>query len=200
MKPLNTLRKVALGALVTVLMLSAVPSPALAGDLVRFTVENRSDGWMTIRLYATDGTTRAYYMYVDANSTKIMTPLAGIYTYRLSACGVMVRGTVDLTKNSTWINPECGDKGGPGTKQPNTKDVGKILKFTSFTLINHTGATMKVWLDGPFQYVFIIPEGGSKTVSIRKGVYEWGHYACGGLQVGNLTADADHRSRIFSCP
>jgi hypothetical protein len=198
MKP-NLMTKFVLAALAAVLLLSALPSPALAADdVVRFRVENRADRGITIRLYATDGSGRAYYMRVEKESTKIMTPLAGVYTYRLTACGVMVKGTLDLSKNMNWIMPQCGDKGGPGTKAPNTQDVGKILKLVSVRLVNRTGAPMKIWLEGPFQYVFNIPNGGSKTVSILKGEYEWGHYACGALDEGKLHV-VSTMSRVFEC-
>jgi hypothetical protein len=197
---MNPTKKIALAVLAAVLLLSALPMQALAatGDLVRFRVENRSDRSITVRLYSQDGSERAYYMVIAAKTTKDMTPLAGTYDYRLSACGVMVKGQVDLSKNLNWIMPQCGDKGGPGTKAPNTQDVGKILKLVSIKLVNHTGATMKIWLEGPFQYVFIIPNGGSKTVSILKGEYEWGHYACGPLDEGILHADMN-KTRVFEC-
>ncbi len=201
MKRLNPTKKIALAVLAAVLLLGALPTQALAAaaDVVRFRVENRSDRSITVRLYSNDGTGRAYYMVVAAKTTKDMTPLAGVYDYRLTACGVMVKGEVDLSKNLNWIMPQCGDKGGPGTKAPNTQDVGKILKLVSIKLVNHTGATMKIWLDGPFQYVFIIPNGGSKTVSILKGDYDWGHYACNGvLDEGMLHADVN-KTRVFEC-
>lgn len=200
MKMLHLSRKIVLALLAATLLLSVAPTSVLAADdVVRFRVENRADRSITIRLYAQDGSGRAYYMVIDKLTTKIMTPLAGVYDYRLTACGVMVKGQVDLSKNKTWIMPECGDKGGPGTKAPNTEDVGKILKFVSIKLVNKTGSSLKIWLEGPYQYVFIIPVGGSKTVSILKGEYEWGHYACAGaLDEGVLHADGN-KSRVFDC-
>lgn len=199
MKSLSKSRKLMLATLVVVLLAAALPVTAFAqADLVRFTVKNLADRGITIRLYATDGTSRAYYMRVDAQTTKVMTPERGVYTYRLTACGVMVRGTVDLSKPLTWQMPQCGDKGGPGSQAPNTQDVGAILKLTKVRLINRTGEDMKIWLEGPFQYVFNVPAGGSKTVSILKGTYEWGHYACGGLDEGTLEV-AGFTSRIFEC-
>lgn len=199
MKGLSKPRKFLLATLVVVLLTAALPIAVSAqADLVRFTVKNLADRGITIRLYATDGTSRAYYMRVDAETTKVMTPERGVYTYRLTACGVMVRGTVDLTKPLTWQMPKCGDKGGPGSQAPNTQDVGTILKLTKVKLVNRTGDDLKVWLAGPFQYVFNIPAGGSKTVSILKGTYEWGHYACGNLDEGNLEV-AGFTTKIFDC-
>ena len=193
-------KKLGFALLVAMLLLAALPSPALAQeDLVRFRVENRADRGITIRLYATDGTGRAYYMHVEAETTKIMTPLRGVYDYRLTACGVMVRGTVDLTGPLTWLMPDCGDKGGPGSKAANTEDVGKILKLVKIKLVNETGANMQIWLAGPFSYVFTVPADGSKTVSILKGTYTWSHYACGGvLDTGNLFAN-NAKTRTFEC-
>jgi hypothetical protein len=194
------LKKLMLAVLAAAIVLAALPSQAFAAqeDLVRFTVVNNADRGITIRLYSTEDSTRAYYMRVEANSTKIMTPIEGIYTYRLTACGVMVKGTVDLTGPLKWQHPQCGDKGGPGSKAPNTQDVGKILKLMKVRIVNSTGSALQIWLDGPFQYVFQIPEGGFKDVSILKGVYEFGHYACGALVTGTLNA-TKATTRGISC-
>lgn len=201
MKNMQPLKKFLLAALAVVIVLGALPSSVMAADdIVRFRVINNADRGITVRLYATDGSGRAYYMRVEATSTKDMSPIAGVYTYRLTACGVMVKGTVDLTKPVIWQNPQCGDKGGPGSKAPNTTDVGKILKLMKIRIVNRTGSDLQIWLDGPFQYVFKIPAGGSKTVSILKGIYEYGHYACDGvLVVGNLNANKA-ATRTIECP
>lgn len=201
MKRLNRMRNIALAALALVVLLGALPTAAMAQeDLVRFRVENRADRGITVRLYSNDGSGRAYYLRVEAGETKTLTPPSGIYDYRLTACGVMVWGEVDLTGPLTWIMPQCGDKGGPGTKASNTQDVGKILKLVKIKLENNTGSTLQIWLDGPFQYVFTIPAGETKTVSILKGKYEWAHYACfgGQLKLGVLYADFA-KTRTFEC-
>jgi len=138
MKPFMQWKRSLLVFLAVTLLLAALPSTALAAqsDLVRFTVENRADRNITIRLYSMDGSGRAYYMQVLADTTKIMTPPRGTYGYRLTACGVMVYGEVDLNGPLTWIMPDCGDKGGPGSKAPNTQDIGKILALSKLTLVN----------------------------------------------------------------
>lgn len=202
MKNLQPLKKFLLAVLAVVIVLGALPSSVMAAEdeLVRFRVINNADRGITIRLYATDGSGRAYYMRVEANTTKNMTPIGGVYSYRLTACGVMVWGTVDLTRPLTWQNPQCGDKGGPGSKAPNTQDVGKILKLMQIKIVNRTGSDLQIWLDGPFQYVFKIPAGGNKIVSILKGIYEYGHYACDGVLVqGNLNANKA-ATRTIECP
>jgi hypothetical protein len=125
--------------------------------------------------------------------------LRGTYDYRLTACGVMKFGEVDLAGPLTWLVPDCGDKGGPGSRAPNTQDVGTILKLTKVKLVNKTGTDLKVWLDGPWQYVFNIPSGGSKTVSILKGTYEWGHFACDGNRTDGFLEVAGFTTKIFVC-
>lgn len=201
MTQMTKARKFWLALMVAVLLLAALPSTVLAqDDLVRFRVINRSDRSITVRLYAKDGSGRAYYMQIEAQSTKNMTPQRGVYDYRLTACGIMVRGTADLTKPLTWIMPQCGDKNGPGTKAPNTQDIGKdIMPLVKIKLVNRTGSDMQIWLAGPFPYVFSIPAGGSKTVSILKGSYTWRHYACDGvLDTGNLFAN-NAKTRVLEC-
>jgi hypothetical protein len=199
MKMTWNLKKFVTAALAAVLLLTTLSSAALAADdLVRFRVENRDDRGITIRLYANDGTGRVYYMRVEGESTKVMTPVAGVYEYRLTACGVMVKGSVDLSKPLNWVMPKCGDKGGPGTSAANTQDVSKILKLVKMRIVNRTGGTLKIWFEGPFQYVFVIRDGGSKTVSLLKGEYEWGHFACGDRVEGTLDL-VNTTTRTFTC-
>lgn len=201
MTQMTKAKKFWLALLVTVLVLAALPTTALAKeDLVRFRVENRADRGITIRLYAKDASGRAYYMRVEALTTKSMTPIRGVYDYRLTACGIMVRGIVDLTKPLTWIMPQCGDKGGPGTKAPNTQDIGRdILKLVKIKLVNRTGEDLQIWLAGPFPFVFSINAGDSKTVSIPKGSYTFRHYACDGVrETGNLFANVA-KTRVIEC-
>jgi hypothetical protein len=198
----SKMKLIVLATMVVALLAAALPvaaAPAEQSDLVRFKVENRADRGITIRLYATDGTSRAYYMRVESETTKTMTPERGVYTYRLTACGIMVRGTVDLTGPMTWVMPKCGDKGGPGSGGANTQDIGKILKLTKVHLVNRTGVRLQVWLEGPNDYVFIIPAGGTKTVSIRAGVYEWGHFACDGARTEGMLEVAGETTRRFEC-
>lgn len=189
-----------LALLVATLVLAALPTTALAqDDLVRFRIINNANRGITIRLYATDGSSRVYYMHVEALETKSMSPIRGVYTYRLSACGVMVKGTVDLTGALTWINPVCGDKGGPGSKAANTQDIGRdILKLVKIKLVNRTDVDMRLWLAGPFPYSFVIPAGGSKTVSILKGSYTWSTLACGAEISGNLFAN-NAKTKVIEC-
>lgn len=200
MTQITKAKKFWLGLLVAMLVLAALPSTSLAAeDLVRFRVENRASRGITVRLYSRDGTGRAYYMHIEPLTTKSMSPIRGIYDYRLTACGIMVTGTVNLTKPLTWIMPECGDKGGPGTKAANTQDIGRdILKLVKIKLVNRTDVDMRIWLEGPFPYSFLIPAGGSKTVSILKGSYVWHHFACGNFDSGNLFAN-NAKSKVFEC-
>lgn len=199
MRKLTQFKRVMLVAVIVALLAATLPEAVQAADLVRFTVDNKADRNITIRLYSRDGSGRAYYMQVLAGTTKIMTPERGTYDYRLTACGVMVWGEVDLNGPLTWQVPKCGSKGGPGSKAANTQDVGKILKLTKVKLVNSTGSTLRVWFDGPFQYVFTIPAGKTMAVSILKGLYKWSHFACAGefLQ-GNVYAVGE-KTKTFVC-
>jgi len=201
MTQMTKAKKFWLALLVAVLVLAALPATALAQeDLVRFRVVNKADRGITVRLYSTDGSGRAYYMHIEAKTTKTMTPPRGIYDYRLTACGIMVRGTVDLMGPLTWQMPQCGDKGGPGSKAANTQDIGKdIMNLVKIKLVNHTGRTLRLSLSGPYPYFFLIATDESRTVSILKGSYVWSHYACDGLyDSGNLFAN-NAKTKVIEC-
>jgi hypothetical protein len=201
MTQMTKAKKFWLGLMVATLVLAALPSTAAAAeeDLVRFRVENRADRSITIRLYAQDGTGRAYYMQVEALTTKSMSPIRGRYDYRLTACGVMVTGTVNLTKPLTWIMPRCGDKGGAGTKAANTQDIGReILKLNKVILVNKTAQDVRIWLAGRYPYTFLLPAGGHTTVSLLKGSYTWSGTFCGSQQTGNLFVN-NTTKKVFEC-
>jgi hypothetical protein len=202
---MNVMKKFGLAIMVMVLLLGLSPSDVLAApqgqtiDLVRFTVENRDEAGITLRLYATDGTLRAYYLRVDGGSTRILTPEAGIYNYTLTACGIQVRGTVDLTRNHNWVLPPCGFKGGPGTKAPNTSDVSEEIRLVRVDLVNTTSTRIQVRLYGPWDYVFTIEGKDTKVVTILKGEYDYTMFACqGGFYTGHFLARAN-KIQEFEC-
>lgn len=201
MTPITKARKFWLALMVAVILLASLPSIAQAEeDVVRLRVLNRADRGITVRLYSSDGSGRAYYMHVEAFTTKDMFPLRGIYDYRLTACGIMVRGTVDLTKPLKWVMPKCGFTKAQGAEGENTQNLGKDpLHLIKITLVNDTGVSLRLSLSGPYPYVFIIPAAGSKVVSILKGFYIWSHYACDGLyDSGNLYADFS-KTKTIDC-
>ncbi|MCW5876795.1 MAG: hypothetical protein KIS85_07925 [Anaerolineales bacterium] len=202
MKPASHARKLLLALMAVMLLAAALPSAVLAAQesLMRFVVDNKSDRAVTVSLFSTDGSGRAYYMQVLGNETKSITPPRGTYNYQLTICGVVVRGQLDLTRHLfTWQVPKCGDKGGPGSKAPNTQDVGKLLALTRVEIANKTGARLVLTLRGPQTYVFTIPVGATQSVSILRGEYTWGHFACnnGEYQRGNLTAASGKQKEIF---
>jgi len=201
MTQITKARKFWLGLMVAMFVLAALPSTADAAqeDLVRFRVENRSDRPITIRLYSQAGPSHTYYMTVDGLTTKSMSPVRGRYDYRLTACGVVVTGTVNLTKPVTWINPQCGDKGGAGTKAVNTQDVGReILKLNKVILVNKTNRDFRIWLEGRYPYTFLLPAGGNTTVSLLKGSYTWSATLCGNEQTGKLSVN-NLTKKVFEC-
>jgi hypothetical protein len=202
---MNLMKKLGLALTMAVLLLGLAPATVLAApaaqtaDLVRFTVENRDEAGITLRLYATDGTLRAYYLRVDGESSRVLTPEAGVYTYSLTACGVGVRGTVDLSRNHNWVLPACGHKGGPGTKAANTTDVSEEVRLVRVDLVNDTSTRIQVRLYGPWDYVFTIEGKATKVVTILKGEYDYTLFACqGGVYTGHFLARAN-KIQEFEC-
>ncbi|HLD92923.1 MAG TPA: hypothetical protein VI703_01795 [Anaerolineales bacterium] len=190
-----------LALLVAAIVMAGLPSVAQAEeDAVRFRVINRAERGITVRLYATDGSGRAYYMHVEALTTKDLYPQRGVYDYRLTACGIMVRGTVDLTKPYRWVMPKCGFTKAQGAKAESTQNLGKDpLHLVNVTLVNDTGGYLQIWLSGPYPYVFYIPPDGSKSVSILKGTYVWSHYSCGGTYSSGTVVANYGKTKVITC-
>ncbi len=188
-------------ALIVALFATLMPSGAEAAqsDLVRFRFENRSATEIALRLYSQDGSGRAYYMVVESKSSKVMTPPAGVYDYRLTSCGVIVHGEIELIRNHNWVLPTCGSKGGAGTKAGHTKDVSEIVRLVKVDLVNESSTRILLLLYGPYDYVFEIEGKATKVVTILKGTYDYTLFACYlGVYTGSFHARAN-KIEEFDC-
>jgi hypothetical protein len=138
-------------------------------------------------------------MVVEGSRSKIMTPPAGVYDYRLSSCGVIVRGEIELIRNHNWILPPCGSKGGVGTKAGHTIDVSEIVRLVKVDLVNESSTRILLLLSGPYDYVFTIEGKATKVVTILKGTYDYTLFACfTGVYTGSFHARAN-KVQEFDC-
>ncbi len=191
--------------LASTLLAAAAPAPAggflatslQAGDLVRLTVENRTDQPLKIWLSGT----AFYYLSIPANSTEVFTPLRGEYTYSVFVCGINVSETLDLSKNYRLIQPACGSGPALAENVPQTVDLGTVARLVKVTFENDTTGNLTLVLTGPATYVLFIPKGQEKDYTIRRGDYAVTLYAygCGSVTSTTFTARA-HAEKTFVCP
>ena len=204
MKNIRMLRIAVLAfAVATLLTLSAAAPfpPQLASanaqdDLVRFTIVNQGDKpiylWMNGPAY--------YYLTVEAGTAKIFTPKRGVYSYTITQCGLSTQSTLDLTAHKKMIVPACGYRGGKETKGSNRVDASELIKLMRVNFKNETTGYITIILDGPADFVFVIPKGETKTYTIPKGHYTYTLYACGSIGSGNFYALRQNKTKEFGCP
>lgn len=196
---------VLLAALLSLLLSAAAPAPAMkpaasglaAGDLIRLTVENRTDKELRIWLNGP----AFYYLTVPAESTEVFTPRRGEYSYSISACGITVTETLDLSGNRRIIQPVCGSGPGLAETVPNTIDMGQVAKLVKVSFENETRGTLMLVLTGPATYVFTLSQGDEKDYTIRRGDYDITYYAygCGLVAKTTFVARANY-DKTFKCP
>ncbi len=85
-------------------MTSGVLAQEEAPDLVRLTVDNRTDETLAISLSA-EGL--FFYLPVDPESTRVFTVPRGDYSHTTYACSKSVSGTMDLSRQLELIFPSC---------------------------------------------------------------------------------------------
>lgn len=192
-------------ALLSLLLSAAAPAPAFnptaseleAGELIRLTIENRSDRELRIWLSGP----AFYYLTVPAESTEIFTPRRGEYSSSLSACGITVMEPLDLSGNHRIVQPSCGS--GPGLAEivPQTTDMGRVAKLVKVSFENETSGTLMLVLTGPASYVMTLHKGETQSYTIRWGDYDITYYAygCGLVASTTFIARANY-SKTFKCP
>lgn len=196
---------VMLAAILSLLLTAAAPAPLTsspaaphqAGDLVRLTVDNRTD--KPLRLWLSGPA--FYFLTIPAETTEVFTPLRGEYNYSLSACGITVQETIDLSTNGRIIQPVCGSGRGQAAPAANTINMGTVAKLVKVTFTNDTNGTLTLVLTGPATYVFTMAKGEETDYSIRRGDYDvhMVAYSCPLVTDTTFVARANYK-KTFKCP
>ena len=184
---LKKFRPLLLFGLALVLLLSATRAAFAQSDLVRFTVNNKSDKVFTLRLTGPE----TLYLVIDPNSAEVFTPKRGEYTFTMFSCGAYADGELDLTSIKTMIVPACGS-GGPAKDTDQKNDASDTIKLVKITLENKvTNSAMVVVMTGPGTYVFSLKAGQKANYTIPRGDYTVTYYACNSSATRAFTAKAN---------
>lgn len=164
-------------------------------DLIRFTVENKSNRVFTMRLEGP----QFYYLVVGKDSAEVFTPKRGEYTYTMFSCGAYASGELDLSTQKKMVVPECGTNAGPQARAKNKIDVSKIIKLVKVTIENDTNSNMLAVFTGPGTYVFSLKPGAEDDYTIPRGEYDITVYACGRVGPAKFVARAN-KTKTLGCP
>ncbi|GAB4396671.1 MAG: hypothetical protein OHK0052_18250 [Anaerolineales bacterium] len=145
-------------------------------DLIRLMVDNRSEKLLTIIL---EGPKR-YLFYVGSETDKTFTPERGEYRYTITACGVTVKGKMDLTTNKKIVMPACSNGLGGKGYNPNRINLSEKIKLVKMSIKNETGGYIRLVLRGPNTHTWEFKTGETKKLSLARGSYTYTVYGCGG--------------------
>ena len=177
-------------SLLSSLLISAAPA-----DLVRLTIQNKSNDLVTLRMEGP----QFYYLTVRAGETRVFTPQRGEYSAKLYTCGLFVNQELDLSTSQTIVVPACGTK---AFTSDNTGaiDAGQLIKIVRVHFTNKTDKNLVLILRGPGEYVFYIRKGETKTYTIPKGDYKAQQYGCPTVKEFNYYASAHLETNLICEP
>jgi hypothetical protein len=119
----------------------------------------------------------SYYFTLGVGKTSVEV-LKGKYQYRFLACGADQTGTLEVKKaNQKFVLKKC-----PTAKNAANKKPAKTVKVN---MVNETGGTMTLILNGATSYRLAIPSGKSK-IDLEKGKYTYTVYAVCGTKTGTI--------------
>lgn len=176
-------------------LLSALLISASPADLVRLTIQNKSNDLVTLRMEGT----QFYYLTVRPGETRVFTPQRGEYSAKLYTCGLFVNKELDLSTSQTIVVPACGTK---AFTSDNTGaiDAGQLIKIVRVHFTNKTDKNLVLILRGPGEYVFYIRKGETKTYTIPKGDYKAEQYGCPKVKEFNYFASAHLETNLICEP
>lgn len=147
--------------------------PAASGSTtVRLVINNQTGANVNLSLSGAS----SYYFTLGAGKTSVEV-LKGKYQYRYLACEANQTGTLEVKKaNQKLVLKKC----------PAAKKAGsKAAKTVKVSMINETGGTMTLILNGATSYRLTVPSGKSK-ISVEKGKYTYTVYAVCGTKTGTI--------------
>ena len=119
MKTKNLFFTIALVLMALLLLTSAVAAQEEA-DLVRLTIDNRTDQTVALGLTGVEEGA-AYYLVVGAGTERVFTVVRDEYTQTTVACGLSATGTVDITRQLFLNFTSCfgppANQGEPGMEK-----------------------------------------------------------------------------------
>ncbi|HLE15879.1 MAG TPA: hypothetical protein VI776_14110 [Anaerolineales bacterium] len=182
------------GISAVLLLTAAAPYPGRPGgasivgksDLVRLTVDNRTNG----TIYVTLEGLAFYYMVIGPGDIEEFTVLRGTYDQWVTACADTAKEEdVEITKTTRMIMPICGANANQAERSGSAIDLSDLIKIVDITIENDSGTNLLAILTGPATYVFTFKKGEEKDYTVARGSYSVQYYACGRSATRSFHAD-----------
>jgi hypothetical protein len=184
------------GISAALLLTAAAPFPSRAfgatlqatSDLVRVTVDNRTEGTIRIILLGDDAVCR---MIVGPEAVGMYTVQRGTYEKWVTACGVTVKDEdFEITRHTRMIMPICGANANQAARG-SAVDLSDQIKIVPISIENDSSTDMLVIMTGPATYVLQVREDAENDYTVVRGTYDVQYYACGRVGSRSFAADKD---------
>jgi hypothetical protein len=193
------------GISAVLLLTAAAPFPVRAtgttllatSDLVRLTVDNRTEGTLSIILLGDD---TVYRLIVGPGDIGMYTVQRGTYEKWVTACGTTVKEEdFEITRHTRMIMPICGANANQAERSGSAIDLSDLIKIVPITIENNSNTNMLAILVGPATYVFSLKKDAENDYTVARGTYSVKYYACGRSATRSFHADKNKVLEL-KCP
>ena len=158
---------------------------AASEETVKFVFDNKTG--VTVNLLISS----PVYRLIPLPTGKTRMDLTkGTYEYSYFACNENIADKFTVKKNNDkLVLPKCADEKTAGNNSA-----------TQLTIVNRTGETFRIVLEGPQTYYFNLADGREKF-DVVAGKYDYTYTACGGeQQTGSVTVKKNGTTLKLQCP
>lgn len=188
---------ISLAAILLTTVFAAYPAQTAQASTrtMTLTIENRSSSGISLRLSGP----YQYYMEVASGKTQSFTINRGTYNYTLKGCGMTVKNSIELIRDTIMINPVCGARVRTIPADRSKIDLSNDIRVVPVTVESELTIKTFVILTGPSTYVFTLKPNQELDVTIGKGTYKVTYYACGVNVKRQFEAYKDATLKLY-CP
>lgn len=145
---------------------------------IRLTVSNGSELPFSITLIGS----QTYILNVRSGETRVFVLERGGYSFNMMLCGLGAQGVMSFSRMTRLTFKSCS-----------------LEKLVEVSFANKTAEGAVARLSGPGNFVFSIPAGETRWLTIPRGDYALTYMTCG-VEVTGVFEARSHRTLTLTCP